>query len=51
MEGIDPDVLLEWLQTGMGDERDLQVVFPFLQKKIYSAHGSGAIVYAPVDGG
>ena len=35
MEGIDPDVLLEWLQTGMGDERDLQVVFPFLQKKIY----------------
>lgn len=25
MEGIDPDVLLEWLQTGIGDERDLQV--------------------------
>ncbi|KAK5970210.1 E3 ubiquitin-protein ligase hecd-1 [Trichostrongylus colubriformis] len=25
MDGIDPDVLLEWLQTGIGDERDLQV--------------------------
>lgn len=25
MDGIDPDVLLEWLQTGFGDERDLQV--------------------------
>ncbi|CAD6199393.1 unnamed protein product [Caenorhabditis auriculariae] len=26
MEGIDPDVLLEWLQTGIGDERDLQLM-------------------------
>lgn len=25
MEGIDPDTLLEWLQAGFGDERDLQV--------------------------
>ncbi|KJH41368.1 HECT-domain protein [Dictyocaulus viviparus] len=26
MDGIDPDVLLEWLQTGVGDERDLQMM-------------------------
>ncbi|VDL77463.1 unnamed protein product [Nippostrongylus brasiliensis] len=26
MDGIDPDVLLEWLQTGIGDERDLQMM-------------------------
>ncbi|CAB3409028.1 unnamed protein product [Caenorhabditis bovis] len=26
MEGIDPDVLLEWLQTGIGEERDLQLM-------------------------
>ncbi|CAI4227539.1 unnamed protein product [Auanema sp. JU1783] len=25
MDGIDPDVLLEWLQTGAGEERDLQL--------------------------
>ena len=25
MDGIDPDTLLEWLQTGAGLERDLQV--------------------------
>lgn len=29
MDGIDPDVLLEWLQTGIGDERDLQVGYGF----------------------
>ncbi|CAD5221557.1 unnamed protein product [Bursaphelenchus okinawaensis] len=26
MEGIDPDTLLEWLQTGAGEERDLQLM-------------------------
>lgn len=26
MEGVDPDTLLEWLQTGVGDERDIQVI-------------------------
>ncbi|CAI5448918.1 unnamed protein product [Caenorhabditis angaria] len=26
MDGIDPEVLLEWLQTGIGDERDLQLM-------------------------
>lgn len=26
MEGIDPETLLEWLQTGIGDERDLQLM-------------------------
>ncbi|KAJ1366082.1 hypothetical protein KIN20_026670 [Parelaphostrongylus tenuis] len=26
MDGIDPDVLLEWLQTSIGDERDLQMM-------------------------
>ncbi|GMR47420.1 hypothetical protein PMAYCL1PPCAC_17615 [Pristionchus mayeri] len=26
MEGIDPDTLLEWLQAGFGDERDLQLM-------------------------
>lgn len=26
MDGIDPDTLLEWLQTGAGDERDLQLM-------------------------
>ncbi|VDK59163.1 unnamed protein product [Anisakis simplex] len=26
MDGIDPDTLLEWLQTGVGDERDLQMM-------------------------
>jgi hypothetical protein len=25
MDGVDPDTLLEWLQTGVADERDLQV--------------------------
>ena len=27
MDGVDPDTLLEWLQMGVGDERDLQVFF------------------------
>ncbi|CAI2350375.1 unnamed protein product [Caenorhabditis sp. 36 PRJEB53466] len=26
MDGIDPETLLEWLQTGIGDERDLQLM-------------------------
>uniref|UniRef100_A0A915PQB4 E3 ubiquitin-protein ligase n=1 Tax=Setaria digitata TaxID=48799 RepID=A0A915PQB4_9BILA len=26
MEGVDPDTLLEWLQTGVGDERDIQLM-------------------------
>lgn len=26
MEGVDPDTLLEWLQTGVGDERDIQMM-------------------------
>ncbi|CAJ0937422.1 unnamed protein product, partial [Mesorhabditis belari] len=26
MDGIDPETLLEWLQTGAGDERDLQLM-------------------------
>lgn len=29
MEGVDPDTLLEWLQTGAGDERDIQVIRKF----------------------
>ncbi|KHN87505.1 E3 ubiquitin-protein ligase HECTD1 [Toxocara canis] len=26
MDGVDPDTLLEWLQTGVGDERDIQMM-------------------------
>ncbi|KAL3124758.1 hypothetical protein niasHT_001595 [Heterodera trifolii] len=26
MEGVDPDTLLEWLQMGVGDQRDLQLM-------------------------
>jgi hypothetical protein len=27
MDGtVDPDILLEWLQTGIGEERDLQLM-------------------------
>uniref|UniRef100_A0A914WAU0 E3 ubiquitin-protein ligase n=1 Tax=Plectus sambesii TaxID=2011161 RepID=A0A914WAU0_9BILA len=26
MDGVDPDTLLEWLQTGVGDERDIQLM-------------------------
>lgn len=26
MDGVDPETLLEWLQTGTGDERDLQLM-------------------------
>lgn len=26
MDGIDPDTLLEWLQTGVPDARDLQLM-------------------------
>ncbi|EFO28334.2 hypothetical protein LOAG_00153 [Loa loa] len=26
MEGVDPDTLLEWLQTGVGEERDIQLM-------------------------
>ena len=28
MDGVDPITLLEWLQTGSGDERDLQASYP-----------------------
>lgn len=26
MDGVDPETLLEWLQTGTGEERDLQLM-------------------------
>ncbi|VDN05396.1 unnamed protein product [Thelazia callipaeda] len=26
MDGVDPDILLEWLQTGIGEERDIQLM-------------------------
>lgn len=32
MESVDPETLLEWLQTGFGDGRDIQVCFYLIVK-------------------